>query len=209
MSSKVIPINSPDTTRQRLINAVGLVLARYGFNALSVDKVCMEAGVNRSILHRYFKGLPGLLSAFADSQIFWPSSEELLKKAKRPLAGLSAGEQMSLFFKCYIAALRERPMTLEILAWESLEWHELSRPLEEVRIKTALEFFEKLEGDIPDHLDLTAIVLLFAAASNFLAVRSRTNKSLGGVDLRSPQGWRRIESAIDLLLKSTLDNAQK
>lgn len=205
-SSKVIPITSPETTRQRLIAAAGLVLARYGFNGLSVDKICLEAGVHRSVLHRYFKGLPGLLAAFSESYAFWPSSEELLQKAQRPLTGLSAGEQMSLFFKCYIAALRERPMTLEILAWESLERHELTRPLEEVRVRTALEFFEKLEGEIPDHLDLTAIVLLFAAAANFLVVRSRTNKSLGGVDLRSPQGWRRIEEAMDLLLKSTLDN---
>lgn len=207
-NSKVIPISSPDTTRQRLINAAGAVLAKYGFNATSVDKICLEAGVHRSILHRYFKGLPGLLAAFAESQAFWPSSRELLQKAETPLAGLSAGEQLSLFFKCYMTALRERPLTLEILAWESLERHELTRPLEEIRVRTALEFFEQLEGQIPDHLDLTAIVLLFAAAANFLVVRSRTNSSLGGVDLHSPQGWRRIEGAIDLLLKSTLDNTQ-
>ncbi len=204
-SSKVIPISSPETTRQRLITAAGTTLARYGFNNLSVDKICLEAGVHRTVLHRYFKGLPGLLAAFAESYVFWPSSQELLQKAQ-PLSGLSAGEQISLFFKCYMAALRERPLTLEILAWESLERHEFTRPLEEVRVRTALEFFEQLDGEIPDHLDLTAIVLLFSAAANFLVVRSRTNKSLGGVDLRSPQGWRRIEGAIDLLLKSALDS---
>ncbi len=205
-SSKVIPISSPETTRQRLISAAGIVLAKYGFNGISVDKICLEAGVSRSVLHRYFKGVPKLLAAFAESYVFWPSSQELLDKAQS-LAGLSAGEQMSRFFKCYMAALRERPLTLEILAWESLERHELTRPLEEVRIRTALEFFEKLEGEIPDHIDLTAIVLLFSAAANFLVVRSRTNKSLGGVDLRSPQGWQRIEGAMDLLLRNTLDSA--
>lgn len=205
MPSKVIPFNSPNTTRQSLINATGTILAKKGFRALTVDAICLEAGVQRAVLHRYFRGLPGLMNAFAESKVFWPSSEELFQKAKKPLTGLSAGEQMSLFFKCYLSALRERPMTLDILAWESLESHDLARPLEEVRVRIALEFFEKLEGDIPDHLDLTAIVLLFAAAANFLVVKSRTNSSLGGVDLRSPNGWRRIEEAIDLLLTSTLD----
>jgi len=61
-----------------------------------------------------------------------------------------------------------------------------------------------MEMDPPDDVDLTALVLFMAGAVNFLAVRSRMHKTLGGVDLQSEEGWQRIEKTIDKLIEGVL-----
>ena len=88
-------------------------------------------------------------------------------------------------------------MTLEILAWESIERNELAKVLEKVR-----EDFSKnlsrvfIAGrDVTDS-ELVAIVSLLTAGINYLAVRSRKVGRYGDVDIRSEEGWHRLESAI-------------
>ena len=116
---------------------------------------------------------------------------------------------MATFFKRYLQAILRRPDTLEILAWEAIERNELTRCLEDVRAKTALEFFELMKPDPPDDIDLTALVIIMAGAVNFLAVRSRIHRTLGGVDLQTPEGWMRIEDTIDKMMASALSGKQK
>jgi AcrR family transcriptional regulator len=202
--AKVIPIQEPASTRERLIAAVGAVLARRGFRGFSIEDVILESGVRRALVFRKYDGLTGLITAFGNSPLFWPTAEELLEGHPQELTSLTPEEQVALFFKRTLAALRRRPNTLRILAWEVLESSPLSSPLEEVRVRTALEYFELLQGDIPEDIDLTAIVLVMAAAVQYLLVRSQTSSTLGGVDLRTDAGWHRIEKAIDVLLKGTL-----
>lgn len=203
---KVIPIRNKEITRDRLVKAVGKVVAEVGFKRLGVNRVAREAGVDKKLIYRYFGGLGGLLEAYGETIEFWPSAEELLGGEAEDVRKLPPHALMSLFFRRYLRAILNRPQTLEILAWEALERNELTKGLEEVRVKTALEFFELMEQDPPEDVDLTALVLLMAGAVNFLAVRSRVHSSIGGVDLQSEAGWERIERCIDTILNKALSN---
>lgn len=202
--AKVVPIRSREMTMEKLIRAVGKVIASVGFQNLGVNHVAREAGVDKKLIYRYFGGLHDLVAAYGQTVEFWPPAEELLGSDKEIIRRLPPHELMSLFFKRYLRAILIRPNTLEILAWEAVERNELTRCLEEVRVKTALEFFELMESDPPEEVDLTALVLIMAGAVNFLAVRSRIHRSLGGVDLRSEQGWQRVEKVIDQLMQGIL-----
>ena len=201
---KVVPIRNKEITQDRLVRAVGKVLAEVGFHRLGVNLVAREAGVDKKLIYRYFGGLDGLVAAYGKTVEFWPTAEELLGDDSETIRRMAPSALMSLFFKRYLRAILNRPQTLEILAWEALERNDLTLGLEEVRVKTALEFFELMAQDPPDDVDLTALVLLMAGAMNFLAVRSRIHSSIGGVDLRSEEGWRRIECTVDLILSKTL-----
>lgn len=201
---KIVPITSAGAVRRRLITAVGPVLARVGFTGITEDLVAIEAGCKRADLFRQFQGLPGLVEAFAEKSDYWPSAAELLGDDAETLRRLSPAELVAAFFKRYLRALLRRPQTLDILAWETLSRNDLSRAVEGVRERTALEFFELMDEDPPDDVDLTALVMLMAGGVHFLAVRSRTADCVGGVDLESEAGWRRIEETIDLILSRTL-----
>jgi AcrR family transcriptional regulator len=202
--AKVISIQEPASTRERLLAAVGEMLGHKGLCNFSLDEVVRQTGIRRDFIFRQYGGPEGLIASYANSPLFWPTAEELLEGHSQELTNLAPEGQVALFFKRTLAALRRRPQTLRILAWEVLESCPLATHLEEVRVRTALEYFERLEGDIPEEIDLTAIVLVMAAAVQYLLVRSQTSSSLGGVDLRTDAGWSRIETAIDALLKGTL-----
>jgi len=202
---KVIPIRNKDLTKQKLIAAVGKVVAQVGFQRLGVNMVAREAGVDKKLIYRYFQGLPGLMAAYGKTLEYWPTAEELLGEDIQRIKAMPPHELMAAFFKRYLRAILKRPHTLEILAWEAIERNELTKALEEVRAKTALEFFELMNDDPPEEIDLTALVIILAGSMNFLAVRSRIHRTLGGVDLQTEAGWKRIEDTLDIMLQRMFD----
>ncbi len=208
-NNKVIPINTNEQIKKKLIAAVGPLLAEVGFARCNEGMVAERAGLKRINIFRFFGGLPGLVSAFGESGDFWPSPAELMAETAGCFPQLGPEEQMSAFFKSLLTCLRSRPQTLDILAWEALERNELSRRLEDVRVRTALEYFEHLHGEIPDDIDLSAVVALLAGAVFFLSVQSRNMRTFGGIDLHSDAGWKRIEQAIELLMRGALSKNGK
>lgn len=202
--SKIIPIGRPQAARKRLVKAVGKVLARKGFKSTEAGDVAEEAGVNKAFIDHHFGGLDQLIAAYGRTVDFWPSVQELLKEIDDPLEKSNPAKHMSTFFKGFAQAMRKRPRTKDILAWEMLERSESARQLEYIRERTALEFFERMTGDPPEDVDLPALVMVLAAAVYYLTIRSRTHKTIGGVDLQSDEGWERIEKCIDHILTSIL-----
>jgi AcrR family transcriptional regulator len=99
-------------TEERILAAVGQVLARAGFAAVGVNAIAREAGVDKVLIYRYFGGLPELLRAWGESGRFWPGIGELLGPDPRATMALPAAERWALFFDRFIDALRRRPLTL-------------------------------------------------------------------------------------------------
>ncbi|WDP89347.1 MAG: TetR/AcrR family transcriptional regulator [Desulfobacter sp.] len=187
-------------TRKKLIKAVGTVLAEEGFKGVGVNKVARTAGVDKVLVYRYFQGLPGLMTAYSETVDFWPTAEELFGSDPEAVRELAPDMQMAYFFKSFLAALRRRPVTQDILAWELLERNEFSKQLEDRRVRSVLEFFEQLDT-LPDDEHLPAIVALMAGAVNHLIVKSRIASSISGIDIETDAGWDQINKGIDLLLK--------
>ncbi|MCP3924998.1 MAG: TetR/AcrR family transcriptional regulator [Desulfobacterales bacterium] len=193
-----------EKTKNKLIKSVGKALSKYGFKGLGINKVAREAGVDKVLIYRYFGGLPELLKEYSLSIDFWPSLKEILGDDPEFVKTLKSDEQVAYFFKKFLAALRRRPITQDILALEVLERNELTKQLEYIRIRTALEYFEHID-QIPDDKNLSAIVVLMGGAINYLIIRSRITTSVGGIDLESEKGWDSINDGIDLLLKGIFD----
>jgi AcrR family transcriptional regulator len=129
-------------TRQRLIASVGSLLAREGFKGMGVNAVAREAGVDKVLIYRYFGGLPGLIAAFGKEGDFWPSPLELAGGDIKRFAALPPEQQLKVFSHQFIQGLRNRPVTICIMAWEMVEANELTRELESVREQGILSFFQ-------------------------------------------------------------------
>ncbi len=204
--NKTLPAaDKKESTKQKLVDSVGRILAQEGFKGLGVNKVAREAGVDKVLVYRYFGGLAELVLAYSQTSDFWPTKEELIGQDLDLLKQMPFDRQMAEFFKRFLRAIRKRPHTQEILAWEMLERNELTKQLEQVRIRTILEYFESFDN-LPDTIDLSAIVVLMSGAVNYLIIKSRIHTTVGGIDLTSNQGWERMETGIDLLLKGIFDD---
>lgn len=204
MGKPAVKNDRKEQTKIKLITAVGHVLAEQGFKGLGVNKVAKAAGVDKVLVYRYFGGLPQLVKAYSATVDFWPTVQELQGPHPERLLTLAPDQQVAAFFKSFLAALRRRPLTLDILAWELLERNDLTKQLEDIRIKTALEYFDYLDT-IPDDENLSAIIVIMSGAINHLLVKSRLSSAVGGIDLDSERGWQSIDKGIELLVTGIFD----
>ncbi len=204
MSLKVVPINTLTATRRKILHAAYKCAAQNGFNRLDVDEIEQRSGVSRKILYSYFNGLENMMIELGSSGIYWPTTEELLANAPSQFPDLTPEKQIGAFFTALRRTLETRPDTLRLLAWEMIERTALSEALEDIRVRTALEFFEHMTPEVPDNVDLPAAVALLGGGISYLLIRSLTTKHFGGVSLHEEIGWERMENTMNQMLKGLL-----
>lgn len=190
-------------TEQRILGAVGTVLAREGFAAVGVNAIAREAGVDKVLIYRYFGGLPELLQAWGASDRFWPRVQDLLGDDPAALLALPEGERWARFFEHFIDGLRERPLTLEILAAEVLERNALTAILEAEREAWGDEAARLLAGPaLGERPELRTLTLMLVAGVQYLLLRSRRIRIFGGLDIQTDAGWDRIKHDLRVLAQA-------
>ncbi|MDH5185413.1 MAG: TetR/AcrR family transcriptional regulator, partial [Gammaproteobacteria bacterium] len=131
-------------TRSLLIQSVGELMAQKGIAALGVNAVAKQAGVDKVLIYRYFDGLPGLIEAYAREGDFWPTLEEFCGGDMEEFLQLPYTERAVQAAKNFLRAIRKRPLTQEILAWEMIESNELTRELDSVRESRSMQLMPLL-----------------------------------------------------------------
>lgn len=187
-------------TEGKLLTAVEHLIERGGVEALGVNAVAADAGVDKVLIYRYFGGLEGLLRAYAESADFWPSVDEMLGPSRVALqhAASDPGRAAASLFRNYVAALRKRPITLELLAWECVRRSPLTAVLEEVRERRSEEVFREIaSAGFPLTDASAALASLLAGGLNYLCVRSRHIKVFGGIELDDDNAWDALFSGIE------------
>jgi len=201
-NKQTMKIRDKQITSRRLISAVGSLLAKKGFKGIGVNAVAREAGVDKVLIYRYFGGLPGLIATFGKEGDFWPSYLELAGGDFQKFSNLPLEKRLSELGSNFIQALRKRPLTQAIMAWEMIESNELTEELERVREQSIMEFFQMFFMEDKVQIDLQAIVMLIGAAISYLVTRSNNIDLYGGLEIGSDQGWQRIEHAISAICNS-------
>lgn len=198
-----------EATRTRLITAVGTLLGREGFKGLGVNALAREAGVDKVLIYRYFGGLSELIAAFGREGNFWPSIKELAGGDIEEYGRLPLTEQLSRLGRNFISAIRQRPLTQEILAWEMVERNELTIELETIRENTMMNFFDMFFPATNKGPDIAAMGAVIGAGVSYLVCRGRQISLYNGVDLQSEAGWQRLERAIDMMIAGLFAGAEK
>ncbi len=178
--------------------------------ALGINAVAKEASIDKVLIYRYFGGMPELLRAFGESEEFWPSASEMLGDDIESLMSMSLAESVSLVLINFTRALRRRPVTLEIMAWEMVEQNELTEVLRNVREDMAIRIFSEFGEKMADaDADIASITTLLSAAVSYLLLRSRDTEVYNTVNIRSDKGWERLESSIVTICRQCLISKNK
>lgn len=203
MTSPSSKTRDRESTRQRLIETVGKMLARDGFKAIGVNAVAKEAGVDKVLIYRYFDGLPGLIRAYGQEGDFWPSNQELCDGDVVAFYRQAPVERAVTLMRNYIKAIRTRPVTQEILAWEVVERNALTAELESIREQRAMELMPLLADEHAQQPDPHGQVIsaIIGATVNYLASRSRHIRWFNGLDLGSDDGWQQLENTLEHLIR--------
>jgi len=192
-------IRDREATRRRILGAVGELLAAEGFRALGINAIARRARADKALIYRYFGGLPELLAAYAEEGDFWWKVDDMLGAQLRPPAHDTLAGWIALVFRRHVAALRARPETLEIMAWETIERNELTSALAAVRETRSLAVMQALTGRfaVPAQFDAAAFGALIGAATNYLLIRARGIRVFQGIDLGKRGGWERMFKTIE------------
>ena len=201
-----LKIRDKKITSRRLINAVGSLLAKKGFVGVGVNAVAREAGVDKVLIYRYFGGLEGLIAAFAQEGDFWPSALELAGGDLQKFSQMPLDERLSYFGSNFFQALKKRPVTQAIMAWEMIEPNGLTEELERIREEGIMEFFKMFFTKEEINFDLQAVIMLLGAGISYLVIRSKHIDFYGGLELNSDEGWKRMEKAFENITHGILNN---
>lgn len=181
-------------TEEKLLAATAALLSEGGIAAVGVNAVSERADVEKVLVYRYFGGVEGLMEAYALRADFWPSLAELIGEKGEVLAGPDKARAGAKALSNYAAALRKRPVTLDLLAWECSHRNPLISVLEKVREERSTELIEALtRAGVVRSRDVGQVGTLFAAAINYLTVRGRDIRIFGGIGVRTESDWQHIE----------------
>jgi len=183
------PERDREQTQRKILAAVGRILADRGFEGLGINAIAHEAAVDKVLLYRYFGGLPGLLLAYAELGDHWPSPAEITTAP----AGASPAE-LAEGLVSFARALRKRPETQAILRWELHARNELVDAMAAVRERQGIELLGRV--DLSPDLDVPAIASILTAGLTYLVLRGQTADLYNGIDLRTDEGWGRLEGAV-------------
>ncbi len=184
-------------TEERILAAVGEVLARDGFAAIGVNAIAREAGVDKVLIYRYFGGLDELLRQWGASGRFWPGVDEMLGSDPQAMLALPVHERYAMFFERFIDALRARPLTIEILAAEIVTRNQLTAILETEREQWGEQVEVSIGGaDFQKRPQLRGVTLLLVSGVMYLLLRARTIRIFGGLDLRSDEAWAGLKASV-------------
>ncbi len=85
-----------------------------------------------------------------------------------------------------------------------VERNKLTEELEKVREIQMLRFFEQFLSKESSSIDLMAIMSIIGGGLSFLICRSRHIQWYNGVDLKSDEGWARIEGGVEQIIRKLL-----
>lgn len=209
MNRKVISINELGQAREKILDALGSLLAEKGPAHVDAHAVAERAHVDKGLIQRVFGSFSGLIMTYGNSTEYWPDVDELAGGDIEHMKQLPVDEAAALFFRNMLTALLKRPRTLDIMLLEVGQESPWSRALEYKRERTALEFFETMGHDPPTEVDFSALVAVMAASVAYLSTRSRLRKTYGGLDLSDDKDLGRVISMMEALVKGVMDKEHK
>jgi AcrR family transcriptional regulator len=189
-------------TRQRILAAVGKVLARDGFSGLGINAVAREAGVDKVLLYRYFGGIEGLLDTWGRSMVMPPADT----RSSTAEGSGSDGDRAAAALLRFARAAHGRPEALEVMRWELVEDNVLTRLLADVREEAGLADLRRvgIPRERAAEVDLPAVAAVLTAGLLHLSLRAKTSARWLGVPIRTRSGWSRLERAAAALVRGAL-----
>lgn len=181
-------------TTQRIVEALEEVIAERGLEGVGVNRVAEKASVSKVLIYRYFGGMEGLLEYYVKMGKLFPIFTPALLDQIRPLHESDVARiwyrqviQTYRHFRTYKAA--REVLKASVIENDSIaETTARAQDEEMTRLVSQLSFVKGADTEA-----ISAIVL---GAMNYLTIMAQNDRTMISIDLRSEEGWERIESAV-------------
>ncbi len=199
---KVVKRRNRQMTMERILRAMGDVMAERGTEKAGINAVAERAGVNKVLIYRYFGGWNGLLEAYVQRGFFLSMfNDKFLESVPDNLPAENRSKVWSEYTIQFLREFRARKPSQELIRWEMTHGEtELARRLAEYRDRSYKNLVDKL-APYTD-FDPIAITSLMVSAVTYMVLTSAQRDHIVDIDLRTEAGWERIETAIRRIYSS-------
>ncbi|MGG5507147.1 MULTISPECIES: TetR/AcrR family transcriptional regulator [unclassified Myroides] len=205
------PIRDKSRTMKKMIAAVGKVLQKNGYPALTAPNIAKVAGVDKKLVWAYFGGVDNLVEEYINQKDFFKSKannnvEHLLTHPDK----LTQHDINELLQSQFDTLLKDRALQ-RIIHWEIGEYNEILRKIADSREDLGELLFSKT---IPffEHssVDIRARLALVISGIYYLTLHAKNNGSkFCGIDINTEEGKERIAQAIQELIFDAYEKASK
>ncbi len=188
--------NRADTT-QRIVNALEDVLAEQGLEGARINQIAEKAGISKVLIYRYFGGLDGLMEYYVRAGRMFPQFTPAMLDQIRPM---NQDDLAKVWYRQAIQMFRH--MRTSKAAREVLKANVVENdPTADVISKAQDDELSRLVNQLsfiegPDTQAISAVML---GAMSYLTIQAQNNHTMIGIDLRSEEGWQRIEGAVKVI----------
>lgn len=193
------PLNkSRRKTEQNILHALGHLLLEQGFPAVGINAIARQAGCDKVLIYRYFNGLDGLLTAFAETTELWWEVDEIITETAEQISQQPLQQYLQVLLKRHLEALQARPLTLEIMAWEMSAQNNLTVALARTRAERGMALVKTIRAHYHNpNIDIGGILGVFGAAINYLIIRTRNS-----APRHMTEEWWRLQHTIAQMMET-------
>jgi AcrR family transcriptional regulator len=181
-------------TTQRIVEALEEVIAERGIEGVGVNRIAEKANVSKVLIYRYFGGIEGLLEYYVKMGKLFPVFTPAILDQIRPLHDSDIARiwyrqviQTYRYFRTFKAAR-------EVLKASVIE----NDPIAETTARAQDEEMTRLVSQLSfvKGADTQAISAVILGAMTYLTIMAQNDRTMISIDLRSEEGWQRIENAV-------------
>ncbi|GAB3640422.1 TetR/AcrR family transcriptional regulator [Spirosoma arcticum] len=181
-------------TTQRIVEALEEVIAERGLEGVGVNRVAEKANVSKVLIYRYFGGMEGLLEYYVKMGKLFPVFNPAVLDQIRPLHESDVARiwyrqviQTYRYFRTFKAAR-------EILKASVIENDSIAETTARAQDEEMTRLVDQLS--FVKGADTQAISAVVLGAMTYLTIMAQNDRTMISIDLRSEEGWKRIESAV-------------
>jgi len=201
--------NDKDRSKQKLIQAVGVVVKAKGYTGLTATNISKAAGLDRKLVTLYFGSVDNLIEIYIKSKDYWvAASGEVNNLTEDNQDTKQVLEKLLLNQLDYFYGNEEMQ---KIVLWQISQRSQIMFQVCEEREQLSSKFFVLTDKELKGKdIDLRAIVGLLVSGIYHMVLHAKTTDSLFcEIDINKPEGMKRIKDAISLILESAYSNFNK
>jgi AcrR family transcriptional regulator len=196
-----------ESTKKKLIAAVGDIFRTEGYHGLGVNKVARMAGVDKKLIYRYFGNIDGLIEAYVVETDYWMMFFKKMRTLEVPQNGDQVRRLLTSVLQDQFAYFLKDKEMQRLILWELSVKSPLMRSIHETRELMGKQLLDMTEPYLKNKTtNFRAVAALLVGGIYYTILHTRVH---GGkftdVDLSTDMGLNEILNAIEEVVSITFD----
>ena len=183
-----------EQTKRKLIDAVGIIVKKKGFEALRISKVAREAGVDRKLVYRYFGNLNNLTEAYITENDYWMLFSEHLKSLLKDLNPANSKLIITDILQELFRFFSSQKEMQNLIMMELKGSNEILHSIHNARESLGQQFLEMTDAHFEkSNVNFRAVSALLVGGIYYIILHTRSNGyNFADVNLKGEDGIKAI-----------------